>query len=110
MARRVIRCAAKVCLLLGAHRVNKRIGLDRLEGWCGDKSQQGGLGPQVQSWLGNGADMPVTPEQLRAALGNAHVQELATKFGIPTDQVLKLLAEHLPAAIDQASLNGTIKS
>ncbi len=37
--------------------------------------------------------MPVTPEQLRAALGNPHVQELATKFGIPTDQVLKLLAD-----------------
>ena len=54
--------------------------------------------------------MPVTPEQLRAALGNEHVQQLAAKFGVPTDQVLKLLAEHLPTAVDQASPNGTLKS
>ena len=29
--------------------------------------QQGGLGAQVKSWLGNGSNMPVTADQLRAA-------------------------------------------
>lgn len=38
------------------------------------------------------------------------VQQLAAKFGVPTDQVLKLLAEHLPAAVDQASPDGKLKS
>jgi hypothetical protein len=33
--------------------------------------QQGGLGAQVQSWLGNGANMPITADQLKAALGNS---------------------------------------
>src|SRR6185437_15877389 len=55
--------------------------------------QQGGLGDQVKSWLGNGSNMPVMADQLRAALGN--------------DQV-KQLAEHVPAAVDQASPNGTL--
>jgi uncharacterized protein YidB (DUF937 family) len=87
----------------------KQTNLGNLQGIV-NQLQQGGLGPQVQSWLGNGANMPVTPEQLRAALGNAHVQQLAAKFGVPTDQVLKMLAEHLPAAVDQASPNGTLKS
>jgi uncharacterized protein YidB (DUF937 family) len=72
--------------------------------------QQGGLGAQVQSWLGNGANVKVTPEEVRAALGNQQVQELAQKFGIPIDGVLKLLAEHAPTAIDQASPNGKIKT
>ena len=27
--------------------------------------QQGGLGAQVSSWLGNGANLPVTPDQLQ---------------------------------------------
>ena len=27
--------------------------------------QKGGLGPQVQSWLGNGANMPITVAQLK---------------------------------------------
>ena len=31
--------------------------------------QQGGLTTQVQSWLGNGANMPVTADQLRAQGG-----------------------------------------
>jgi uncharacterized protein YidB (DUF937 family) len=70
--------------------------------------QQGGLGPQVQSWLSNGANMPVSPGQLKAALGNEQVRQIAEHFGVPVDQALKLLAEHLPATVDQASPNGTL--
>lgn len=70
--------------------------------------QQGGLGNQVQSWLGNGANLPVTPDQIRAALGNDRVKELAQHFGVSPDAALKLLSEHLPGVIDQASPNGTV--
>jgi uncharacterized protein YidB (DUF937 family) len=72
--------------------------------------QQGGLNDQVKSWLGNGANMPVTPEQIKAALGNEQVRQIAEHFGVPVDQALKLLAEHLPATVDQASPNGTLQS
>lgn len=72
--------------------------------------QQGGLGDQVKSWLGNGGNMSVTPQQLQAALGNEQVRQIAEHFGVPVDQALKLLSEHLPAAVDQASPNGTLQS
>jgi uncharacterized protein YidB (DUF937 family) len=71
--------------------------------------QQGGLGDQVKSWLGNGANMKVTPEQLRAALNNDQVKQIAQHFGLPVDEALKVLAQHLPAAVDQASPTGTIQ-
>ena len=71
------------------------------------KLQQGGLNDQVQSWLGNGTNLPVSADQLRAALGNQQVQELARHFGLPVDAAMKLLAEHLPTIVDQASPNGT---
>jgi uncharacterized protein YidB (DUF937 family) len=74
------------------------------------KLQQGGLGDQVQSWLGSGSNAPITADQLKAALGNDQVKQLAEHFGIPVDGALKLLAEHLPAAVDQASPNGTLAS
>ena len=74
-----------------------------------DKLQQGGLNAQVQSWLGEGANLPVTADQIRSALGNQQVQQLAEHFGVPVDSVLKLLAEHLPPAVDQASPNGTLQ-
>jgi uncharacterized protein YidB (DUF937 family) len=70
--------------------------------------QQGGLGDQVKSWLGNGSNIPVTADQLRAALGNDQVKQIAEHFGVPVDAALKLLAEHVPAAVDQASPNGTL--
>ncbi len=71
--------------------------------------QANGLQTQVQSWLGNGANLPVAPEQLRAALGNDQVRQIAEHFGVPVDAALKLLSEHLPAAVDQASPTGQIQ-
>jgi uncharacterized protein YidB (DUF937 family) len=74
-----------------------------------DQLQQGGLNTQVQSWLGGGANMQVSPAQLEAALGSEQVRQLAGHFGVPVDAALKMLAEHLPAAVDQASPNGTLE-
>jgi uncharacterized protein YidB (DUF937 family) len=71
--------------------------------------QQGGLGTQVQSWLGSGQNLPVTPDQLRAALGSEQVQQLAQHFGIDPGAALKLLSEHLPTTVDQASPSGTLQ-
>jgi uncharacterized protein YidB (DUF937 family) len=72
--------------------------------------QQGGLGPQVQSWLGNGTNMPITADQLKSVLGNAQVQDFARHLGLPVDQTLGMLAKYLPQLVDQASPNGTLQS
>jgi uncharacterized protein YidB (DUF937 family) len=72
--------------------------------------EKGGLGPQVKSWLGNGANMPITADQLQAVLGNAQVQEFARHLGLPVDETLKLMAQYLPEIVDKASPNGTLKS
>jgi uncharacterized protein YidB (DUF937 family) len=71
--------------------------------------QQGGLNDQVRSWLSSGTNLPLTADQLRAALGNEKVQDLARQIGLPVDEALKLMAEHLPTAVDQASPNGTLQ-
>jgi uncharacterized protein YidB (DUF937 family) len=36
--------------------------------------QQGGLGDAAQSWVGNGANQPVSPQQLHSAFGDEQVQ------------------------------------
>jgi uncharacterized protein YidB (DUF937 family) len=71
--------------------------------------EKGGLGPQVQSWLGNGANMPITEDQLKAVLGNAQLQDLARHAGLPVDEILKLLAQYLPELVDKASPNGVLQ-
>ena len=71
--------------------------------------QNGGLGPQVKSWLGNGQNMPITADQLKAVLGNTQVQEFARQMGLPVDEVLKLMAQYLPEIVDKASPNGVLQ-
>ena len=70
--------------------------------------EKGGLGPQVQSWLGNGTNMPITADQLKAVLGNAQLQDIARQLGLPVDEMLKLLAQYLPEIVDKASPNGVL--
>jgi len=72
--------------------------------------QKGGLNAQVQSWLGPGANLPITEDQLKAVLGNAQIQEFARHLGLPVDAALKLLAQYLPDIVDKASPNGTLQS
>ena len=72
--------------------------------------QQSGLGPQVQSWLGNGANQPITADQLKAVLNNAQIQEMARHLGLPVDAALNMLAQHLPNVVDQASKNGQLQT
>jgi uncharacterized protein YidB (DUF937 family) len=72
--------------------------------------QKGGLNAQVQSWLGPGANLPISEEQLKAVLGNAEIQEFARHLGLPVDATLKLLAQYLPDIVDKASPNGMLQS
>ncbi len=74
-----------------------------------DHLRQAGLDQQVQSWLGNGANLPGSTDQLRAALGDEHIRQLAQQFGVPIDAVLELLSQHLPQVVDQASPSGKIE-
>lgn len=73
-----------------------------------DKLRQSGLGPQVASWLGDGKNLPVNADQLRAALGNTQIAQIAAGYGLPVDSVLATLAEHLPATVDKLSPDGVL--
>lgn len=70
--------------------------------------QEGGLERQIGSWLGNGQNLPVTPAQIRDALGNEQIRQIAQQMGIPVDDVLKLLTQFFPEAVNQASPNGQL--
>ncbi len=72
--------------------------------------EQSGLGSQVASWLGEGQNLPVSVDQLRTALGEQNLGQLASQFGLPADDLLRHLADHLPGAIDSMSPDGTLPS
>lgn len=67
------------------------------------KLQDAGLQAQVSSWIDkNKTNLPITPEQIRTALGDEHVQQVAKSLGIPMDKVLDVLAKLLSAAASAA--------
>ena len=72
------------------------------------KLEQAGLGNQVKSWIGMGANLPITADQLKKVLGSDAVRQIAAKYNIPIDQVAEVLAHQLPLAVDQASPNGKL--
>ena len=42
--------------------------------------EQQGLGNVVQSWIGKGPNLPISPDQLNKVLGSATVQQMAAKL------------------------------
>lgn len=70
------------------------------------KADDAGLGDKVRSWVGNGENLPITPDELRQVLGNSEVQALVAKTGLPADSLLPALAHFLPGAVDSKTPQG----
>ena len=68
--------------------------------------EQAGLGHIAQSWVGNGANMPVSPDQLQSVFGHGQVQNMASQAGMEPHDFLSQLSQHLPNAVDQMTPNG----
>jgi len=62
-----------------------------------DQLHEGGLDSAVDAWSTGEHHPAVSPDQLRDALGDEHVQHLAESMGVPTDELLAGLSQHLPA-------------
>ena len=70
--------------------------------------QQGGLGHIAQSWVGNGPNQPVSPEQLHGVLGADQVQSMASQAGMQPQDFLAQLSQHLPEAVHGMTPDGRL--
>ena len=73
-----------------------------------EQLRRSGYESQVNSWLGRGPNEPITADDLRKALDNEQVRQMAQKLGIPVDQLFPTLAEALPEAVDRHSPDGSL--
>ena len=67
-----------------------------------------GFGNTVKSWVGTGANAPITPEQIHAAFGPEAIASAAAKFGLNPQELAQKLSQVLPQAIDHLTPNGTV--
>jgi uncharacterized protein YidB (DUF937 family) len=73
-----------------------------------DKLQQGGLSNVTNSWVGNGQNQPVPPNQLGSALGPNVIKTLAQQSGLSEDELTKQLSQVLPGVVDKLTPNGRL--
>jgi len=61
--------------------------------------ERAGLQPQLASWMGSGAALPVSADQMETVLGSDVMISIAGKLGIPRARAAALVAEKLPELI-----------
>jgi len=62
-----------------------------------------GLGEIVGSWLGNGENASISPDQITDLLGSDKISEFASNLGLSVDSAKSALADALPQVVDQAT-------
>ena len=67
-----------------------------------------GLGHIAQSWVGNGANQSVSPQQLQSVFGEQQVQGMASQAGMAPTDFLSQLSQHLPNAVHGMTPDGKL--
>lgn len=73
-----------------------------------DKFGAGGLGDTVKSWVGTGANQPVSGEQVSEVLGSDAVSSVAGKLGVSNSDAASKIATVLPQIIDKLTPDGLV--
>ncbi len=76
-----------------------------LQGLLG-QFQNAGLGSVAQSWVGHGANQSISPDQVRSVFGDQQIQQMSQQSGMPQQDLLSQLAQHLPSVVDRMTPNG----
>jgi uncharacterized protein YidB (DUF937 family) len=72
--------------------------------------ESAGLGHIFGSWVGAGANQPVSTQQVQSAVGQNRIEEFAAKAGIPAGIAPQLLATVLPTLIDRLTPHARMPS
>ena len=67
-----------------------------------------GLGDTVKSWIGTGANAPISADQVRAVVGSDLLQQLSAKTGLSVGDLAQKLAQVLPQAVDKMTPDGVM--
>ena len=72
------------------------------------KMDAGGLGAIAKSWLGDGSNDAISPDQITNMLGADKISDFASKLGLSNEEAAGGLSEALPQMVDKASSGGSL--
>lgn len=70
--------------------------------------QQKGLGDIIGSWVSTGSNLPISPDQVKQALGPDRLGQLAQQTGLDTGALAAQLSSLLPGVVDKLTPDGVI--
>jgi uncharacterized protein YidB (DUF937 family) len=73
-----------------------------------EKFKAAGFTNEVASWVGKGANLQISAEQITQVLGSSTIQTAANKLGINADEISAKIAEYLPQVVDRMTPNGEV--
>src|SRR6202451_1741456 len=82
-----------------------------ISGGLGDllkQLQQNGHGETANTWVGNGPNKTISPNDLASALGADQIDNLSSQSGLSRDELLAGLAQHLPDVINHLTPDGRL--
>jgi uncharacterized protein YidB (DUF937 family) len=78
-----------------------------LSGIVGQLQQQG-LGPTVNSWIGNGPNQPISADQVHQTFGPEIIRELAARTGMTPQELAQKISQVLPQVVDKLTPAGAV--
>lgn len=69
-----------------------------------------GLGQVAQSWVNNGQNQAISPDQVQQALGGGQLEQLAQAAGISSTEAAGHLSDILPGLVDKLTPNGQVNT
>ncbi len=82
-----------------------------VSGGLGDLIRQleaAGYGPAAESWVSNGPNQPVRPDEIERALDEDLLLELEQRTGLPRAEIVERLATGLPEAVNELTPQGRL--
>jgi uncharacterized protein YidB (DUF937 family) len=73
-----------------------------------DGLKQTGHGDKADSWVSQGANKPIQPNDLESAIGSDTLAKLEQQTGLSKDELLQRLSQNLPSAVDQMTPHGRV--
>lgn len=67
-----------------------------------------GLSAQADSWVGTGANQPVSGRDVEQAAGREQIQQIAQQLGVSESQAADAVAQALPEVVDRVSPDGEL--
>jgi uncharacterized protein YidB (DUF937 family) len=73
-----------------------------------DTMHANGMGDVAQSWVGTGANQPISPEQVARVLSPEQLAQLSAASGLLTEQAAQSVAAVLPDLVNHLTPDGSL--